>query len=115
MEKFILLFQEYLLKAVTMTETIIESDFSSSDRLDHFTANRDRLFGVINQISQKIEWHKVSEEQRNEFNRQIEYIKKLDEKLLVKLQEYQIKIKQELEKTHRQRENVKGYNLTDVK
>src|SRR5665647_3935017 len=93
MEKFILLFQEYILKAVTMTEAIIDSDFSEGDRLDNFTANRDRLFNVINQISQQIEWNKVSDDQRSEFSRQIEYIKKLDEKLLVNLQEYQIKIK----------------------
>ena len=47
--------------------------------------------------------------------KQIEYIKKLDEKLIVKLQEHQQEVKSEIERTVRSKENVKGYNLNDVK
>lgn len=115
MEKFTLLFSEYLLKAITMTENFLALDFSKEINFEDFTNNRDRLFLLIDQISQQIEWNTVAEETRVELNRQIEYIKKLDDQLILKLQEYQAEVKKDIEKTVRQKDNVKGYNLTDVK
>jgi hypothetical protein len=115
MEKLTLLFAEFLMKAITMTEMIIGSDLSKDGSLDSFTENRERLFQVIDQISRQIEWNLVPDETRNDLNRQIDYIKKLDEKLLVKLQEYQEEVRKDIERTVRQKENVKGYNLSDVK
>jgi hypothetical protein len=115
MEKFTLLFSEYLLKAITMTENFLACDFTKEINFEDFTSNRDRLFQLIDQISQQIEWNTVAEETRNELNRQIEYIKKLDDQLILKLQEYQAEVKRDIEKTVRQKENVKGYNLSDVK
>lgn len=114
MEKFTELFQEFLLKAITLTEGALARDVDDIG-LAQFTENRDRLYGVIDQISRQIDWQSVSTEKKDEFNRQIDYMKKLDEKMLVKLQEYQIELKKEIEQTHRQKENVKGYNLTDLK
>jgi predicted transcriptional regulator len=115
MEKLILLFEEYILKAITLTESVINSDLSDGDKIEAFTANRDRLFSIIDQISKQINWLEVAEEKKEHLNQQINYIKKLDEKLLVKLQEYQMELKKDIEKTYRQKENLKGYNLTDVK
>lgn len=115
MEKFTLLFSEYLLKAITMTENFLACDFTKDINFEDFTSNRDRLFLLIDQISQQIEWQTVAEETRNELNRQIEYIKKLDDQLILKLQEYQAEVKRDIEKTVRQKDNVKGYNLSDVK
>lgn len=115
MEKLIQLFEEFLMKAITMTENFIASDFSKDINFENFTANRERLFKVIDQISREIEWQAVADEKRSELNRQIEYIKKLDEKLLVKLQEYQQEVKQDIERTVRQKDSIKGYNLSDVK
>lgn len=115
MEKFTLLFEEFLMKAITLTESFLAKDFSQEVDFENFTSNRERLFQVIDQISRQIEWNQVENEKRTEFNRQIEYIKKLDEKLMVKLQEYQEEVKKDIERTVRQKENVKGYNLTDVK
>ena len=114
MDKFLLLFQEFVLKAITLTENILERDIDES-KLENFTANRDRLLQVIDHISQRIDWTLINDESRSEFNRQIDYIKKLDEKLLVKLQEHQIELKKDIERTHRSKENIRGYNLSDTK
>lgn len=115
MEQFTLLFEEYVMKAITMTEDFLNCDFSKDINFESFTDNRERLFSIIDQISRQINWTQVTEERRTNLSRQIDYIKKLDEKLLVKLQEYQQEVKQEIEKTVRQKENIKGYNLSDVK
>lgn len=115
MEQLTLLFNEYVLKAITMTENFIAKDFSKEIDFENFTSNRERLLGVIDQISRQIDWNQVDNDTRTEFNRRIEYIKKLDEKLLVKLQEYQEEVRKDIERTVRQKENIKGYNLNDVK
>lgn len=115
MEKFTLLFEEFIMKAITMTENMIASEFSQDTNFEHFTSNRERLFQILDQISNKIDWNEVASEKRTELNRQIDYIKKLDEKLLVKLQEHQEEIRNEIERTVRQKDNIKGYNLSDVK
>jgi hypothetical protein len=115
MEKFTLLFSEYVLKAITMTENFLACDFSKEINFEDFTSNRERLFQVMDQISQQIDWNTVAEETRNEFNRQIEYIKKLDDQLIVKLQQYSDEVKKDIERTVRSKDNVKGYNLNDVK
>lgn len=115
MEQMIGLFDEFLVKAITLTENFLKKEFDQNLNFDSFTDNRDRLFQVINQISTQIEWHKVSDDIRNDLSRKIEYIKKLDEKILVKLQEYQKELKEEIERTVKQKENIKVYNLNDVK
>lgn len=115
MDKFTQLFEEFILKAIEQTEGALHFDLEEGQKLEAFTANRDRLFLVIEQISQQIDWDQVTTEKRDELTRQVEYIKKLDEKLLIRLQEYRAGIKLEIEKTCRQKENIKGYNLSDVK
>jgi hypothetical protein len=115
MDKLTLLFEEYIMKAILLTEHFLEKDLSQEIDFEGFTANRDRLYSVIDQISRNIEWKSVDADKRHNLNRQIDYLKKLDEKLLVKLQEYQLEVKQEIEKTTRQKENIRGYNLNDVK
>lgn len=115
MEQLTLLFEEFILKAITMTENFLAKDFSQEVNYEQFTSNRERLFQIIDQISQKVEWNTVSDEKRNELNRQIEYIKKLDEKLIVKLQEHQQEVRKDIERTVHQKDNIKGYNLNDVK
>lgn len=115
MDKMITLFDEFIMKAVTLTESILDSDYRDSSKLEQFTANRERLLSVIDQISQKVEWETVDLVERNEFNRKIEYIKQLDVKLLAKLQEHQEEVRKEIEVTFKQKENIKGYNLSDVK
>ena len=115
MNKMTLLFDEFIMKAILMTENILDSNYLETAKLDDFTQNRERLLSVIDQISQQIEWANVGSDERNEFNRKIEYIKTLDVKLLTKLQEHKEEVKKEIEQTFKQKENVKGYNLTDVK
>jgi hypothetical protein len=115
MEKFTLLFEEYLQKAMFMTENFLHQDLSEKTDYEGFTSNRDRLFSIMDQISEQISWIEVAADRRTELNRQIEYIKQLDEKLLVKLKIYQEEVRREVEQTVRQKDNVKGYNLTDVK
>lgn len=115
MDQLVLLFEEFIMKAITMTESFLSSDFSQNSDLESFTSNRERLFLIIDQISKQIEWNEIAPEKRDGLNRQIEYIKKLDEKLLIKLQEYQEEVRKEIELTVRQKDNVKGYNLSDVK
>ncbi|HXH31716.1 MAG TPA: hypothetical protein VNJ01_12955 [Bacteriovoracaceae bacterium] len=115
MEKMIELFEEFLMKSITMTEAVLEKDVVPDDGLTAFTQNRERLLAIVDQISQQISWNEVSQEKRSDLNRQIDYVKKLDEKLLVKLQEYQAEVKKDIEKTFRQKEGFKGYNLNDVK
>ena len=115
MNKMTLLFDEFIMKAILMTESILDSNYLETSKLDDFTLNRERLLSVIDQISQQIEWVDVGNDERNEFNRKIEYIKTLDVKLLAKLQEHKEEVKKEIEQTFKQKENVKGYNLSDVK
>ncbi len=115
MYQIISLFDEYIMKAITTTETMIASDLTNNEQLTQFTDNRERLLSIIDQISKQIDWNSVSEEQKNDLNRKIEYIKNLDVKLLTKLQEYQEEVRREIEQTFKQKENIKGYNLSDVK
>lgn len=116
MEKLINLFEEFIMKAITMTEEMLAQDFTEREiNFDHFTDNRERLFNVIEKISEQINWDEIAIEKRAELNRQIEFIKKLDERLLTKLQEHREEIRSEIERTVRQKDNIKGYNLSDVK
>jgi hypothetical protein len=115
MEKLINLFQEYILKAINLTESFLEKDFSRDVNFENFTENRERLFQIIDQISRQVNWTEIDLGHREELNRQIDYIKKLDEKILTKLQEYQTELKQEIENTVRHKDTIKGYNLSDVK
>lgn len=115
MEKFTLLFEEFVLKAIELTEAALRMDFNEGDKLESFTANRDRLFLVIDQISQQVDWPNIPEEKKQELTRQIDYIKKLDVDLLTKLQEYREELRRDIEKTFKQKENIRGYNLNDVK
>ena len=115
MNKMLELLEEFVFKAIVITEEILKIDLSQNSNLDEFTDNRDRLFSIIDQISKGINWNDVNEEKKSEINRQIEYIKKLDDKLILKLQEFQAQVKLEIEQTVRQKDNIKGYNLSDVK
>lgn len=115
MNKMILLFDEFIMKAITTTESILEADYRDSQKLESFTQNRERLLQVIDKISQQVEWNTISLDTRQELDRKIDYIKRLDEKLLTKLQEYQEEVRKEIEQTFKQKENIKGYNLSDVK
>jgi len=115
MNDMLSLFDEFVMKAITMTENFLESDFSAEINFEAFTSNRERLLMVIDQISKQIDWASVTDSSKAEINRRIEYIKKLDEKVVIKLQEYQEEVRQEIERTVRQKDNIKGYNLNDVK
>jgi hypothetical protein len=115
MEKLTLLFEEFLQKAMLMTETFIAGEFTVDTNFEGFTSNRERLFAIMDQISEQITWDDVPNEKRAELNRQVEYIKKLDDQLLVKLEAYQQEVRREIEQTVKQKDNIKGYNLTDVK
>lgn len=115
MNKMLELLDEFVLKAIIITEEILKSDIFESINLEEFTENRDRLFLIIDQISKSVNWDEVAEEKKFDINKKIEYIKKLDDKLILKLQEYQTKLKQEIEQTVRQKDNIKVYNLNDVK
>jgi len=114
-DKMIILFDEFIMKAVTMTESILVEDHRDGAKLEFFTQNRERLLSVVEQISKQVDWTTVSIDSRDELFRKIDYIKLLDAKLLTKLQEYQIEVKLEVEQTFKQKENIKGYNLSDVK
>jgi|LakWasMet32_HOW6_FD_contig_31_206111_length_1034_multi_12_in_0_out_0_1 hypothetical protein len=115
MNKMILLFDEFIMKAIVMTESILDSDYRETSKLEEFTQNRERLLSVIDQISQQIDWETISIDDRSELNRKIEYIKNLDLKLLSQLDEHKEEVKKEIEQTFKQKENIKGYNLSDVK
>lgn len=115
MNKMILLFDEFIMKAIVMTESILDSDYRETAKLEEFTQNRERLLSVIDQISQQIDWETISIDDRSELNRKIEYIKNLDLKLLSQLDEHKEEVKKEIEQTFKQKENIKGYNLSDVK
>lgn len=115
MNKMTLLFDEFIMKAITMTEAILIEDYRESVKLENFTANRERLLSVIDQISREVNWVEISENEKQEFSRKIDYIKSLDMKLVTKLQEYQEEIRKDIEQTYKQKENIKGYNLSDVK
>jgi hypothetical protein len=115
MNKMVELFDDFITKAIVMTENIMVEDYKDSNRLSEFTQNRERLMAIIEQISMQIQWDEVSLENRHEIDRKIEFIKKIDVQLLTLLQEHKEEIRTEIEQTFKQKENIKGYNLTDVK
>jgi DNA-binding transcriptional regulator YbjK len=115
MNKMVELFDDFITKAIVMTENIMVEDYKDSNRLSEFTENRERLMAIIEQISMQIQWDEVSLENRHEIDRKIEFIKKIDVQLLTLLQEQKEEIRTEIEQTFKQKENIKGYNLTDVK
>lgn len=114
MNQFLELFEEFLMKAIVLTEDFTAALTLESD-LERFTSNRDRLLHIIDQIAKQVDWNQIDEERKEENNRKIDYLKKLDEKLIVKLHGLQDELKREIESTVRQKDNIKGYNLTDVK
>lgn len=115
MDKMIQLFDEFVMKAIVMTEKVLDDHYKDPEFVSKFTDNRERLLSVIGSISEQIEWNEVEESTRNELNRKIEYIKTLDVKLLTKLQEHQAEVKKEIETTFKQKESLKGYDLNSVK
>ena len=115
MNKMVELFDEFITKAIVMTEDIIQENYRDSVRLTDFTQNRERLMAIIDQISLQVQWHEIDQSIRNEIDRKIDFIKKLDVQLLTLLQEHQEEIRNEIEQTFKQKENIKGYNLNDVK
>lgn len=115
MEKFIELLQEYLIKAIDLTEKMIHEDYKQTERIALMSENRERLMFIINQVASYITWEEVSDENKMHLNKQIDYIKKLDEELLVKLQEFKTEVQEEIKATHQQKENIKGYDLNDLK
>lgn len=115
MNKFTELLQEYLIKAIELTETMINSDFSDTETIALMTQNRERLMHIIDQIASYIVWDEVSNEDKTHLNKQIDYIKKLDEKLLTSLQTYKQEVQADIKKTYKAKENIKGYNLNDLK
>src|SRR5690606_32453660 len=97
------------------TEDFLKNDLSNDHEIEAFTSNRERLFHIIDQISKEVDWSAIPIDKKEEANRRIDYIKKLDTDLLCKLQTFKEEVKKEVEITSRQKESIKGYNLTDVK
>src|SRR5690606_38238069 len=106
MNKFIELLQEYLIKAIELTETMIKSDYSDTDTIALMTQNRERLMHIIDQIASYIVWDEVSNEDKNHLNNQINFIKKLDEELLVNLQSYKQEVQADIKKTFKSEEHT---------
>jgi hypothetical protein len=115
MEKLIHLFEDYIHRAMTMTENFIHLEFTSSTDFESFTSNRERLLLIIDQISRQVKWDDVDTDKRLDLNRQLEYLKKLDDQLIMKLKNYQQDIKLELEQTVKAKNNLKNFNLSEVK
>ena len=115
MNKMVELFDEFITKAIVMTEAIIQGNYKDSQLLTDFTQNRERLMAIIEQISLQVQWNDIDQNIRHEIDRKIDFIKKLDVQLLTLLQEHQEEIRTEIEQTFKQKENIKGYNLNDVK
>ena len=115
MKQFTDLFSEFLMKAIVMTEEAVAQGPESEYNYEIFTENRERLISVIDQIGQNIEWETVTEEIKAETSKRIDYLKALDERLVVQLQEYKAEVQKKIESTHRNHAAVKGYNLNDVK
>lgn len=115
MNKMIELFDDFIMKAIVMTELFLSSNLENNDKLEDFTQNRERLLAVIEKISQQIDWNTVPSSDKDEYYRKLSYIKNLDMQLISKLQQYQAEIRKDIEQTFKQKENIKGYNLNDVK
>jgi hypothetical protein len=115
MEKLTQLFEEYINKCIFETEKSLSLSLDEFDIFYKSIENRERLLQIINQISLQVDWLQVNLDKRNELNQKIELMKKLDNELLTKLQEFKSSLKKEIETTFRQKENIKGYNLSQVK
>jgi len=115
MNNLIHLFEEFVTKAIVETERALTFESSDISSVENFMLNRERLLQIINQISNQIEWETVEDDTKSNLNRYIDYIKKLDEMLLVKLQSTREEIKGDIETTFKNKENIKGYNLNDTK
>jgi len=115
MKKLADLFEEYVCKAINGTEKIINEEFDDPKNLNFFLDNRDRLLQIITKISNEINWEEIDQDKKDHLSLSIEYLKKLDEKLIIKLQEYKNSLKNEIERTFKQKENIKGYNLNNTR
>ncbi len=115
MKKLADLFEEYINKAISGTEKILSEEIDDPKDLNYFLDNRDRLLQIITKVSNEISWEEIDEDKKNYLSRNIEYLKKLDEKLIVKLHEYKNSLKNDIEKTFKQKENIKGYNLNNTR
>ena len=72
MTKMTLLFDEFIMKAITMTETIMDSNYRDDKKLAIFTQNRERLLAIIDQISEQIDWASIEMSSREELHRKID-------------------------------------------
>lgn len=108
-------FDSFVMKIMTLTEAFLENDSIKMDEVDDFTETRDRLFNILDHISLKINWDAVEDTFKEESFRKIDYIKSLDNKVILKLKEIQLSIKNEIEQTVKNKDMIKGYNLSEVK
>lgn len=115
MEKLVLLLEEYIIKIISETERILNLPPEEYEFLTKLIDNRERLLKIIEKLSVDIDWKMISLEKRKEINCSIDYVKKLDEQLICKLQETRENLKKEIEITFRQKENIKGYNMNHSK
>jgi hypothetical protein len=91
------------------------------EQLNTVLANRERAISIIDSLSQNLSmYQKVMEQaEYNEFNNQvslvIEKINSIDEIVMSCLEHEKNKTQFEIAKSHKNKENFKGYNLNNVK
>ena len=115
MQKKITAFIEFLEKATSITESLLQCDLNDGEGIDRLASNRERLIKLLEQLSSSIDWSHASIEERSSLETKVDYIKLLDEKIITRLQEYKTSLKEELKQTVDHKKRLDGYNLNDVR
>jgi len=93
----------------------------NAEKLLETLENRDRVINIINSLHENVtlEQTQINSEYNDEFNNQlnqlITVINQIDEKVLTYLHEEREIVQNEIAKTFKNKENLKGYNLNSLK
>ena len=112
----------FLDKAYELTKVSLKlAQAKNFDELIKVLDNRERAINIVQSMSENLSLHQKNKEQEsyiafnNQVNQVIEQIHSMDEIVMACLSHEKEKTQFEIAKTHKNKENFKGYNLNKVK
>lgn len=112
----------FLDKAYELTKVSLKlAQAKNFDELVKVLDNRERAINIVQSMSENLSMYQKNKEQEsyiafnNQVNQVIEQIHSMDEIVMACLAHEKEKTQFEIAKTHKNKENFKGYNLNKVK
>lgn len=102
-------------------KSLTDAQNSNFDKIDYYIEERGKALTIIELMLEKLNINPVynnSEtitQYNNQLNQLVSLIHQSDEQLVKYLQEESIKTQNQIAKTFKNKENLKGYNLNDLK